>query len=85
MFSKSEKYKVLLKGRTGLTYIEDKKSMTIDSELFFDPAGITIYTDSINSWDTPFDRESLTEDDRKRIIENITNHLENSGYKVDVA
>ncbi len=85
MFSKSQKYNVRLKGRTELTYIEDKKSMTIDSELFFNPAGITIYTDSITRWNAPFDRETLTEDDRKRIIQNITNHLENNGYKVDVA
>ena len=80
----SKKYKVSFRGRTGLTYSEEKKTITIDSELFFDPAGVTVYCDSINHWDNP-NKETVTLEEKKKIINNIKNELEKKGYRVDLA
>ena len=84
MLFQSKKYKVNLRGRTGLTYTEDKKTIVIDSELFFDPAGVTIYCDSIQHWDAPT-KEILTSEEKTMIIHNIKSELEKKGYRVDLA
>ena len=59
---KSKKYKVKLEGRAGATYIEGKKKMRIDSEMLTGPTDIVIYTNRINSWEPPFDKEKLTDE-----------------------
>jgi len=66
-------------------YAERGRTITVDSELLFDPAGMTVYTESIKSWDPPFDKEMLSANDRDRIIHNIVNDLQKHGYRVDLA
>ena len=78
----SKKNKVISKGRSGLLYKEGDKTITVDSELLSESLGIAIFTDSIKSWDAPFNEEPLSEEDRSRIIENIKKDLERQKHKV---
>jgi len=77
-----KKYKVIFKGRSGLLYKEGDKAITVDSELLSESLGIAIFTNSIKSWDAPFNKEALSEKDRSRIIENIKKDLERKKRKV---
>ena len=77
-----KKYKVVAKGRSGLLYKEGDKAITVDSELLSESLGIAIFTDSIKSWDAPFNEEALSEEDRNRIIKNIKKDLEKQKRKV---
>ncbi len=85
MVSPDFRFKVKLKGRAGGLYIEGKKKMKINSEMLVGPTDIVIYTDSINSWEPPFDKERFSDEDKSRIIENIKNDLEKAGLKVVLA
>lgn len=78
-------YKVNFRGRTGISYTEGAKTIMVDSELIFGPPGVTIYSDSIDSWDPPFANEKVSDHDRRRIIANIKRDLERHGYRVDIA
>ena len=77
-----KKYKVVAKGRSGLLYKEGEKTITVDSELLSESLGIAIFTDSIKSWDAPYSEEALSDEDRRRIIENIKKDLEKQKHKV---
>jgi hypothetical protein len=77
-----KKYKVIMKGRSGLLYKEGDKAITVDSELLSESLGIAIFTDGIKSWDAPFNEEALSDEDRKRIIGNIKKDLEKQKRKV---
>jgi hypothetical protein len=77
-----KKYKVVAKGRSGLLYKEGGKTITVDSELLSESLGIAIFTNSIKSWNAPFNEEVLSEEDRSRIIENIKKDLEREKRKV---
>ena len=77
-----KKYKVIFKGRSGLLYKEGDKAITVDSELLSESLGIAIFTDSIKSWDAPFNEEALSDENRSRIIENIKKDLERQKRKV---
>ena len=78
----SKKYKVVSKGRSGLLYKEGDKTITVDSELLSESLGIAIFTNSIKSWDHPFNEEALSGEDRSRIVENIKKDLERQKRKV---
>ena len=78
----SKKYKVVSKGRSGLLYKEGDKTITVDSELLSESLGIAIFTNSIKSWEAPFNDEALSSEDRTRIIENIKKDLEKQKHKV---
>jgi hypothetical protein len=78
----SKKYKVISKGRSGLLYKEGEKTITVDSELLSESLGIAIFTNSIKSWDPPFNEEALSEEERSRIIDNIKKDLERQKRKV---
>ena len=54
----------------------------MDSELLSESLGIAIFTDSIKSWDAPFNEEALSDENRSRIIENIKKDLERQKRKV---
>ncbi len=82
MLNQSKKFKINFKGRAGLIYSEEKKTIKIDSELLFDPAGVTIYCDSISHWD---DKEAITAKEKQRIISNVKNEFKKNGLKVDLA
>ena len=77
-----KKYKVIAKGRSGLTYKEGDKTITVDSELLSESLGIAIFIDSIKSWDAPYNEEALSDEDRSCIIENIKKDLEKQKRKV---
>lgn len=76
MLLNQNKYRVKLKGRAGLIYKENDKSMLIDSEMLtgqnFD---IVIYYSSIKAWEIPHEKELVSEDDKAKIRENITSAL----------
>jgi hypothetical protein len=85
MFEKKA-FKLKVTGRAGLIYSEAGKSMRIDSEMLVGPTyDIVIYKDSIASWEPPFESESLTAEEKERILANVKAHLERQSYKVDVA
>ena len=77
-----KKYKVIFNGRSGLLYKEGDKAITVDSELLSESLGVAIFTDSIKSWDAPFNEEALSDEDRSRIVENIKKDLEKQKRKV---
>ena len=77
-----KKYKVVAKGRSGRLYKEGGKTITVDSEQLSESLGIAIFTNSIKSWDAPFNEEALSEEGRSRIIENIKKDLERQKHKV---
>jgi hypothetical protein len=77
-----KKYKVVAKGRSGLLYKEGEKTIAVDSEQLSESLGIAIFTNSIKSWEAPFNDEALSNEDRTRIIENIKKELEKHKHKV---
>jgi hypothetical protein len=74
-----KKYKVKLKGRSKVVYIEGDKQLTIDSEMLSTPADLVIYINNKTTWDDPFACVSLSEQDRCRIVKNIRSELEKDG------
>ena len=81
---RNSKIKVKIKGKTGILYYENEKKMSVDSELIFNPAGVTVYSETIQKWDPPYDIEILNSIEKKRISNNIKQELENMGYRVDM-
>ncbi len=79
---KRKQYRVKLRGRAGGFYIEGKKKIKIDSEMLVGATDIIIRTDSIASWEPPFEKEILSSEDRNRIIANIRAELARAGLKV---
>jgi hypothetical protein len=76
MFWKKKPFKVKLKGRSGIEYIEGERRVLIASEFMSgeDP-GIVIYSNDLTSWDPPHDHESLSESDIERIKSNVLEDL----------
>lgn len=56
-----------------LEYYEGNKKMTVDID-FRDPI-ICLNAKLISCWDAPFENEIITDDEKRRIIKNITNEL----------
>lgn len=79
MFWKNKPFKVKLKGRSGIEYIEGERRMLISSEFMSgeDP-GIVIYSNDLTNWDAPHDQENLSEDDLERIKSNILEDLKSN-------
>jgi len=57
-------------GRTGIRYGEGRRSCFVDSEVLATPA-IAVWPSGIRRWDPPHEDEPLTDDDRRRILQNI--------------
>ena len=83
MFFKKRAYKVKLKGRSEVGYVEGQKNMIIGSEFMAGPSGMVIYSDSMKSWQPPFENEKLTDEDRERIKYNITEDLRSHGIEAE--
>ena len=65
-------FKVRMRGRAGLEYIEGQKMMAVDSETLVGPNfDLVIYADSIKRWAPPHDAEEISEADLERIRTNI--------------
>jgi len=81
MFWKKKPFKVKLKGRSGIEYIEGERRVLIASEFMSgeDP-GIVIYSNDLTSWEPPHDHVNLSESDLERIKSNVLEDLKR--YKI---
>jgi hypothetical protein len=77
-------FSVEVLGRTGLRYIEQNKSMKVDSEVLAGPSGLVLYTDSIKRWDAPHEKEPVNEKMKQRITENIREAFRFRGLEIQV-
>lgn len=82
IFSKN-KYKVSLRGRSGVIYQEGKKSALIEAEMMTGPTDLVIYLDSLRFWQSPYEDEIVTLDDKLRIKENVTKELEVKSLNIE--
>jgi hypothetical protein len=57
-------------GRTGMRYREHGRSCFVDSEVLATPA-VAVWPSGIRCWDPPHEADPLTDDDRRRILQNI--------------
>jgi immunity protein 74 of polymorphic toxin system len=57
-------------GRTGIRYSEGGRSCFVESEVLATPA-IAVWPSGIRCWDPPHAEDPLTDDDRRRILQNI--------------
>ena len=77
-------FSVEVLGRVGVRYVENGKTMKIDSEILTGNSGLVIYSDSIKKWDAPNDTELVDEATRGRIIENIRNAFRFRGFEIEI-
>jgi hypothetical protein len=77
-------YSVEVLGRTGLRYIEGDKTMLIDSEALATPNTIALNAGSVKRWAPPREAEPVSDQDRKRIVENIQRAFDTRGWVVSV-
>jgi predicted RNA-binding protein len=75
---------VTLLGRTGLRYIEDNRSMFVDSEMLACPNKVAVYRKSILEWNPPHGSDITSESDRARILANMVQALRLQWLDVDV-
>ena len=83
MFFGQKKYIVSLRGRSGVIYIEGKKTVLIEAEMLTGPTDLVIYLECLTRWQHPNEHEILTIDDKKRIKQNVSEELENKGIIID--
>jgi immunity protein 74 of polymorphic toxin system len=75
----------VLPGRAGgLLYIDNGRSLVIDSELLVGPVGLGIWSSSIKEWDPPHSTEQFDEATKARIIENIRAAFRFRGSEIQV-
>lgn len=71
-FWNKKTFKVKLRGRSKVEYIEGGRHISIDSEFMSDEEpGIILYAGNLTCWDRPFEREILSQDDLDRIKKNV--------------
>jgi hypothetical protein len=63
-------FMVVRLGRAGLEYREGEKVMHVDAEMLHSN-GFELFTNSIRSWQPPYERETVTAAKRQQIVENI--------------
>ena len=68
--------RVKLKGRSQIEYIEGNKHLLIEFEFLAGDAGIAIYSNSLQTWEPPFNEESITKVDKEQIKRNILINLQ---------
>ena len=72
-------------GRVGIRYTEDDRSCLIDSEvLASEPPAIAVWPNGIRSWEPPHDRETLSDNDRERILANVKEAFASQDWRLDV-
>jgi hypothetical protein len=77
-------FSVEVLGRTGLRYVEGAKVMRMDSEVLEGPSGLAIYSSSIKRWDPPHSAETIDEETKTRIVENIRAAFRFRGFDLEV-
>jgi hypothetical protein len=70
-------------GRTGIRYSEGGRSCSVDSEVLATPA-IAVWPSGIRSWNPPHADEPLTDDDRRRILQNIAEAFASQGWGLEL-
>lgn len=66
-------YKIAIPHFWCLEYYEGVKKMTVDID--FRDVNLYLNTKLITCWDAPFEKETITNEDKKRIIKNIADEL----------
>ena len=81
-----EGFSVKTLGRIGVKYTEGSKSMYIATEFnaLRSSADITLFVDSIQSWDSPHNDEIINDAKRETIVDNVCRALQFRGLKVRV-
>jgi hypothetical protein len=59
----------------GFRYREGERAMRIYAE-YNVPTGMAIWSSSVCAWEPPHDKETLTADDKRRIIRNVSDVIE---------
>lgn len=70
-------------GRTGIRYGEGNRTCFVDSEVLATPA-VAVWPSGIRAWDPPHDGESLTDDDRQRILANIAEAFASQDWTLEI-
>ena len=85
VIASSKGFSIEVLGRTGLRYVEDGRSVTIDSEVLAHKAGIAVFAGSLSEWETA-QRGSKKSDvsERARILNNIQRAFAWRGEKLEI-
>lgn len=68
--------------RFSLRYREEGRSLLIEQDLQGDPRLVAIERASMQAWEPPHERESLSEERKDHIIENVRLALASRGYRL---
>lgn len=79
-----ERYSVEVLGRTGLRYIDEGRTMVIDSEALATPGAMALYGTSIRAWDPPHENQVVSDRDREDIIGKIRRAFTSQGWTLEV-
>jgi hypothetical protein len=79
-----EAFSVEVLGRTGLRYVENGKSMFVDSEVLATPGALVVYSNTITNWEPPDEFDPLDADERTRILNNIREAFQSKGFALEV-
>ena len=79
-----EGFSVEVLDRTGLLYTEGSKCLDSCSEVLSGPSGLVIHTDSIKSWNPPYNDETIDGGKRDAIVENIRRAFRFRGLEIEV-
>lgn len=77
-------FSVEVLGRTGLLYVENGRSLRIDSEALAGPSGMVVYARSINEWLCRHSAEHIDDAAKARIIENCRAAFKFRGFDIQV-
>ncbi len=80
MWPFKREFSLKIQGRSGLTYTEGDRTLTIDSEMLFGAHDMVIYWSSVSAWTQPAGLV-LTAADKERIRTNMGKEL--SGMRID--
>lgn len=69
----TDAYRIAIPHFWCLEYYEGDKKMTVDID--FRDVKLYLNTKLITCWDVPFEKEAITNEDKKRIIRNIADEL----------
>ena len=83
MFCGRNRYKVKLRGRSGVVYEEGGKTVQIEAEMLAEEIDLVIYFESIRHWESPHENESISLEERKRIKANVTAALKEKGLAIE--
>jgi len=83
IFQKKKDYKVKLRGRSKIEYIEGDRRLLIASEFLAGDAGIVVYSDGLDHWEAPHEHIALRSGDLLRVRENVLKDLAEHQIKAE--